>query len=109
MRLDTNFDEGVTFLAVAGEIDLTTAGELALAGLAAITAACGTLRINLAGVTFLDSTGLGALVQIRNAAAAKTVLILEHPSPQVRRTLEITALAQAFEIDPTPTASPTRA
>ncbi|MEA2403753.1 MAG: hypothetical protein QOE08_400, partial [Thermoleophilaceae bacterium] len=43
---------------------------------------CATLRINFAGVTFIDSTGLGALIAIRNKDEADgTVLILEELRP----------------------------
>ena len=65
MRIDSSFDEGVAFLAVSGDVDVDTADELQEAGVAALTAACGTLRIDLAGVTFMDSTGLAGCYLVR--------------------------------------------
>ena len=99
MRIDTRFDEGVTFLAVTEDVDVATADELREAGRAALTNACGTLRIDLAEMTFLDSTGIGALISIRNHADRAT-LILENPPPQVRKILEITGLTDLFTIEP---------
>lgn len=99
MRVDASFNEGVTFLAVSGDVDLATADRLQEAAEMALTIACGTLRIDLSAVTFLDSTGINALIQIRNMAANTTVLILENPPPQVERILRITGLDAAFHIE----------
>jgi anti-anti-sigma factor len=50
-------------------------------------------------VSFLDSTGIGALVQIRNAARARNKqLVLTRPSRQVSRVLEMTGLESVFAI-----------
>jgi anti-sigma B factor antagonist len=102
MRIDASFDEGVVFLSPTGDIDLATADELKEAGEKALTEYCGTLRIDLSGVTFIDSTGLGALIHIRNAAGSGTSVILENPPRHVRRIFEITGLAGAFTIEATP-------
>jgi anti-sigma B factor antagonist len=102
MRIDTSFDEGVSFLTVAGDIDLATAKSLKAAGEKALSEVCGTLRINLAGVTFLDSTGLGALIHIRNTAAPTTTVILENPTQQTLRLFEITGLDKVFILRPIP-------
>ena len=58
--------DGVTRLDVAGELDLATAPALreAVAGLLAAGEAL-TLVLELSGVSFLDSSGLGALLQAR--------------------------------------------
>jgi anti-anti-sigma factor len=55
-------------VAVAGELDLATVGRLeeAVAGELA-AGAVAELVVDLAEVTFLDSTGLGALLRIRQA------------------------------------------
>lgn len=109
MRIDSNFDEGVTFLMVAGDVDVATADELRQAGEQAITEATGTLRIDLSGVTFLDSSGIAALVRIRNTAADSTTLILENPPPRVVKVLELTGLADVFTIERAPDVLPASA
>jgi anti-sigma B factor antagonist len=93
--------EGVAFLQLRGEMDLARAGHIRALGEDAINDLVGTIRIDLSGVTFIDSTCLGALVGIRNAAEATgRSLILDQPSPQVRRLLEITGLIGAFVTEP---------
>lgn len=99
MRITTTTDEGVTYLRVSGDVDLATADELHAAGEQALSELCSTLRIDLSDVTFLDSTGLGALIRIRNAAEPRPV-ILESPRPNVMRVLEVTAMDQVFTIEP---------
>jgi len=92
--------EGVAFLYAQGEIDLAVADNLRALGADAINAYIGTIRIDLSEVTFMDSTGLAALIGIRNAALASgRVLILQAPSPRVRKILDITNLSDVFAIE----------
>ncbi len=89
-------------LTVVGEVDIEHAEDLAAVGLLTLTSLNGNgegLIIDLTQVTFMDSTGLGALVTIRNAAQAEGRGVTLHcPSPQVARVLEISGLASVFDI-----------
>jgi anti-anti-sigma factor len=90
---------GRTTLTVAGEVDLAVAGELIRAGCQQVAAVPSEpLYLDLSGVTFMDSTALNALITIRNAASAPVVLV--RPSTPVLRLLQLTALDQAFTIEP---------
>ena len=64
--------EGTTAtVAAAGEIDLSTVDELR----AAVTAAaedCDELRLDLTGVEFIDSAGLGGLLELRSTLRARS-------------------------------------
>lgn len=105
LHLDTRWPSASTALVtVAGEVDLATAhllrdrlgGVLREHGLAA-------LDVDLAAVTFLDCTGISALVAVRNAAIqAGCQMRITHPQPIVRRVLEVTGLLGVFTdpIDP---------
>lgn len=87
-----------SMICLAGEIDIAAAAPLRTAAIGALEQAGGDeLILKLSRVTFLDSTGIGALVAIRNAASAKQrgVRIVD-PSPAARRVLELTALAAVF-------------
>jgi anti-anti-sigma factor len=97
MRIDQSFDEGVVFLTVVGELDMTSADELQQVGVSALNPFCGTLRIDLGGVTLLDSAGIGALLAIRNRAEPTHTLILDNPQPHARRILELTGLSGVFD------------
>jgi anti-sigma B factor antagonist len=100
MRVETTINDGVAFLVVTGEVDLATADVLREAGVAALTPFVGTVRIDLAGVTFIDSTGLAALMTINNKAEHTHTIILENPSRKVRRILALTGLDRVFVIEP---------
>lgn len=56
--------------------------------------------IDLAGVRFIDSSGLGVLVgALRRFEAAGHALILRGPSASLARVLEMTGLADVFPIE----------
>jgi anti-anti-sigma factor len=88
--------EGIAFIDVTGELDLSNADELSTAALGAMTPVVGTIRIDFGGVTFMDSTGLNALIRIRNAAGEHYSVVVENPQPNVRRIFELTDLDEVF-------------
>ena len=56
--------------------------------------------LDLSGVSFLDSSGIGTLVELRNVATdTGGGLTLRHPSERTARLLQITALDTVFTID----------
>ena len=60
--------------------------------------------IDLANVDFLDSAGLGALINgLALAKAGQTRFILRNPHPSVKMVLEIARLDELFEIQTEPT------
>ncbi len=94
--------EDVASIRLGGAIDLAYADELQRLGEGLITDHVRTLRIDLSGVNFLDSSGISALIAIRNKAArVGCALILEKPTPNVVRLFEITGLVgDVFTIEP---------
>jgi anti-sigma B factor antagonist len=99
MTVDYIYDEGVAFLTVDGDLDIGSVAQLREMAEMACTETTGTLRVNMAGVNFIDSSGISALVVLKNdAEQAHRVLILEEPSERVRRVLELTGLTEYFQI-----------
>jgi anti-anti-sigma factor len=99
LHLDTSRPSPSTArVAVAGEVDLATAHLLRdrlLGVLREQTPAV--LDVDLARVTFLDCTGISALVAVRNAAVhVGRQMRVSHPQPIVRRVLELTGLLDLF-------------
>ena len=85
-------------VAVIGELDFGTAPRLddELVGL---MASAKEVHLRLDAVTFFDAAGAGALVRAARVCRARNArLILEDPSPSVRRILEITCLSRVLEI-----------
>jgi anti-anti-sigma factor len=59
------------------------------------------LTVDLQAVTFMDSTAIGALIQLRNIATeADKHLRLAHLPDRVRQVLTLTGLADTFEEEP---------
>ncbi len=84
---------------IHGDLDLTTADDARSRLEAIVAGADGDVVLDLAGLGFIDSTGLGALVAVQNRASQVPVTVrLTGVSSQVRRVMEITRLDELFEI-----------
>lgn len=88
-------------LELLGDLDYDTAGRLRarLTTLALRQGGC--LVLDLAGVTFCDSSGITALIVARNhALAAQADVALASVPDHMMRVLRIVGLDQIFPIDP---------
>ena len=85
-------------VAVVGEVDIATAPTLRETLLNVLDRrAPAVVDINLAGVTFLDCAGVGALVAVTNAAALTGARIrVTHARAVVRQVLSLTGLLGAI-------------
>lgn len=93
-------EDGSTLLAVSGEVDMASTPQFRDAGLTALRdPTCHELVVDLLDVSFIDSTGLGTLIALRNQARdADKSLVLADPSAHVTRLLELTRLSDAFTL-----------
>jgi anti-anti-sigma factor len=89
-----------TVIALSGEIDLNNADDVTSIGVMAVhTPDVSVVAFDLSAVTFIDSSGIGALVAVRNAAEEAGVKVrIERASVHVARVLAITGLAVTFGI-----------
>ena len=85
-------------LRVAGEVDLAVAGEFASAVNDLLDASDHAAVVDLTGVTFFNSTGIGVLVDAATGAKRRGIALTVRPSDYVRRTLEITGLTETFDL-----------
>ncbi|WP_329106375.1 STAS domain-containing protein [Micromonospora sp. NBC_01699] len=86
-------------LSLAGEIDMLTASRLSAVVNEVLSDAPPRLVLDLAGVTFCDSQGLGTLVVLsRKASHAQTLLVLTNVGDFLLRVLDITGLRSALMI-----------
>jgi len=102
--VDTTFsatlDPSGEHLEVLGEVDLASADQFAAA--MDLLLARGTSRacVRMAGVTFIDSSGLAALLRGHRSAADRNItLVVVEPSEPVRALLRLTALDLALRIE----------
>ena len=86
-------------LAVTGALDVATAGDLWAAGSRGIDESeAATVLLDMAGVDFLDSSGVSALVKLRkHAVGAGAVFQVLNPRPPVRRVLDLSGLSDLLE------------
>lgn len=83
---------------LSGEIDINGTAELDRLLRQAVQSACG-VRVDIAGVTFIDSTVITALINSQNLArAAGCRFVLVNPKAQVKRVLAITGVLDALTI-----------
>jgi len=89
--LTTHHIPGVHVVALQGELDIVSAYDFALA---LVDVAGSTVVVDLSDLTFIDSTGIGALVMARNRIRADGLgeLVLTRPTAIVRGALEIVGL-----------------
>ena len=99
LQLSTRRADGRAVVAVGGEVDLETASQLGEHALNAVREVSPHVALDLAGVTFMDSTGLKVLLSIqRRADLAGGSLVLAGAARSVRRILALTGLDQTFAL-----------
>jgi anti-sigma B factor antagonist len=82
---------------VCGEVDLTTAPEVQREVMAALALPIRAITVHLGRVTFLDSSGIGALLRVQRSACDLGVTFGLVSIPRgVRRVFEITGVAEAL-------------
>lgn len=81
---------------VVGEIDVATSPRITDAVHDAVSRGATQLVLDLSGVTFMDSSGIAALIATRSAAP----VVLRSPSDTVARLLAVTGLADTFTTEP---------
>jgi anti-sigma B factor antagonist len=92
---------GYAVLSLRGEADISSADVLRdeLSGL--VDSQVSAVVVDLTGVTFLDSTGLGVLVGARNAAVeAGRALPIACDDGRILKLFRITGLDNVFDIHP---------
>ena len=90
---------GATVLALTGEVDLYTCPELKQELLRVIDGGARFVVVDLAGTTFIDSTGLGVLIRgverLRSKDGRLAVVCVD---PNMTKIFEVTGLDRVFSI-----------
>ena len=99
LDIEVSVDGTAALVAVRGEIDLASQAEFRSVLSDLVVAGQVNLSIDLSGVEFIDSTGLGALIGARRRVHAfNGSLRLLSPSDQVTKVFSVTGLDRVFEI-----------
>jgi anti-sigma B factor antagonist len=92
---------GALRIRVRGEVDMACAPELLDTLLAADVPSGGTLVVDLAGVTFMDSAGISALVEAhRQREASGVALRVVEVPPLIAKMLRITGVDPYLDVSP---------
>lgn len=102
IELDTGFGQDAAVVRVEGRLTMATAAGLRSAVAEAVDAGRPRLVLDMAGCSFLDSSGLGAVIGgLKAARQAGGDLRLARPTPQVTTVLELTNLDRVLRPYPT--------
>lgn len=99
MRLKELVDEGVEVFVLEGEIDLHYAPVLRSLLQGKVKTRCPALILDLARVTFIDSSGLAAIIEyFRDAAEHGGLLCLAGLNESLKTTFEVVRLDKVIPI-----------
>src|SRR5450755_3998391 len=98
-KMDTRQADGVTIVSCHGRIVFGEEATALREGLKGVLEATRQVVLNLSGVTYLDSGGLGTLVGVYSSARASGADIkLTGMGQRLRDVLQITKLVTVFEV-----------
>ncbi|WP_345138500.1 STAS domain-containing protein [Dactylosporangium darangshiense] len=93
--------DGGTVIVVRGDLDYAALDQFRTCVEQALQPPPGILYVDLQLLTFVDSTGVGALVAARHhAERAGTRLVLENPSSMLQHALRTASLLTSFGLPP---------
>jgi anti-sigma B factor antagonist len=90
--------DGAVVVELAGELDLYNAHTVRETLLGQAEKKPERLVIDLSRVTFIDSTGLGVLIEARTRLPNRQAFMLAAPGLETRRALEISGLDRHFAV-----------
>jgi anti-sigma B factor antagonist len=97
--VDVSDQDGWTLLRVTGELDVATAPRLRQEAVRVVSEGRLQLVMDLSGVDFLDSTGLGVIIGVlKRVRGHGGELVLAGLSPQVSKVFEITRVSEIVQI-----------
>ncbi len=101
-RVQSGKDRIIVFLAGEVVMDMIQECKMEMENLIARDE-CREMVVDLSGVTFMDSSGIGFLIGLRRRAeAAGRRFSLRNPSPPIRKLLDMLKLSDFFSLPPVP-------
>jgi anti-sigma B factor antagonist len=99
LELETSQREGIAVLALRGEIDVYTAPRMRQAIVDLVDAGSLNIVVDMDKVDFLDSTGLGVLVEgLKRVKTRNGTISLVITQDKILKIFDITGLNKAFPI-----------
>ena len=102
LEISSRRQNGVCIVTLAGEVDLYTAPALRTRLLEAAESDCGAIIVDMSGVDFIDSSGLGVLVSVlKRVREQDSTMTIVSDREIVLKVFRITGLDRVFPIVPT--------
>ena len=101
--VDINPEGGDVVVVVRGELDVLTAPFLWERMEPALAGVTGQLVFDFAGLTFIDSMGLGVVVRAQSRLRGETParhIVVRHLNAHARKVFEITGLDRILDVQP---------
>jgi anti-sigma B factor antagonist len=94
-------DDRTVTVTILGEVDFSNADDVSQAIRDAVADwSPPTVYVDLKDASFIDSTGLGALIEgYRAASAGQVRFVVVNPTPSFRRVLSVTGLCELFGLE----------
>jgi anti-sigma B factor antagonist len=100
LHVDVSHTDRQVVVTLRGDVDVYSSAQLRDELTALIDAEGGSIVVDLAGLDFLDSTGLGVLVGAqKRVVQGGGQLVLRAPRPGARKVFEITGLDKIFVVE----------
>ncbi|MDT4913057.1 MAG: anti-sigma factor antagonist [Pseudonocardiales bacterium] len=100
LDLSASEDGGRAVLTLVGAVDVESRAQVQSACQRLLNDGPVGLVIDMSGVTFIDSTGIGALVEVaHNAQDLGITFTIRRPSTRVQRIIQVTGLADVWDIE----------
>ena len=100
LRIEVANTTSPTTVVLTGEIDIATAGRVRDALITISRGGEKKVVVDMTNVTFMDSTGLAALVgPLKRFRSMNGQIVLRSPTGSVRKVLELTGLTRVFAIE----------
>lgn len=99
LHVDADREPDATIVRLKGEVDLRTSPQLRGAFLDLLDEKPARIILDLTGVSYIDSSGVGTIVELkRRAAKTGSTIVLVGLQPRVQSLFEITKLDKFFRI-----------
>jgi anti-sigma B factor antagonist len=98
-EIDVSYSGSEAVITLTGELDLSNAPTLHECLLEASSGGADTIEVDIARLTFIDSTGLGVLVAAQKRLKSNGgSLVISGPTARVMRVLAVSGLTSYFTI-----------
>jgi len=92
-------DDLTAAVSPTGDLDVSTSPRLLACIDELLAEGRSRITLDMRAVTFIDSSGLGALVKAHKRAASSGHLTVVQPRPHVHRAMEISGILKVIEVE----------